>query len=180
MTQIIIKLEEEITSYKIKQNSGHSDIERDCELEIQHWQHVAEFGKILEVVGNEDTSIKIYTDGSKQEQRVGSRAVISKESEMIAKLQLKTDNKCSKNQAEQLAILKALEKLEGMNKQSINPLSTTMITDSRITLDSLQNYNNICFLVEDIRKNGCYPGEKRISKKSSRELRHTYEYTATR
>jgi len=45
-----------------------------------------------------------------------------------------------------------LEKLEGINKQSINPLSTTMFTDSRITLDSLQNYKNHGYLVEEIRK----------------------------
>jgi len=78
--------------------------------------------------------------------------VIFKGSETIAKIQFKLDNKWSNNQAEQLAILKALEKLEGMNKQSINPLSTTIFTDSRITLDSLQNYNNHGFLEEEVRK----------------------------
>jgi len=107
------------------------------------------------VAGNEDTSIQIYTDGRKQEQGVGSGTVIFKGSEMIAKSQFKLDNKCSNNQAEQLAILKALEKLKGMSKQSINPLSTTIFTDSRITLDSLQNYNNHGYLVEEIRKKGC-------------------------
>jgi len=104
------------------------------------------------VAGNEDTSIQTYTDVSKQEQGVGSGAVIFKGSEMIAKLQFKLDNKCSNNQAEQLDKLKALEKLEGMNKKSINPLSTTIFIDSRITLDSLQNYNNHGYLLEEIRK----------------------------
>jgi len=122
MTQIIIKLEEETAHYKTKQNSGHCHIEWDCDVELQHWPYTAEVGTIHEVAGNEDTSIQIYTDGSKQEHGVGSAAVIFKGSEMIAKLQFKLDNKCSNNQAEQLAILKALEKLEGMNKQSINPL----------------------------------------------------------
>jgi len=96
--------------------------------------------------------IQIHTDGSKQEKVVGSGAVIFKGSEMISKLQFKLDKKCSNNRAEQLAILKALEKLEGLNKQSINPLSTTIFTDRRITLDSLQNYNNHGSLVEEIRK----------------------------
>jgi ribonuclease HI len=41
-----------------------------------------------------------------------------------------------------LGILKALEKLEMLNRQSINPLSTIIFTDSRISMDSLQNYNN--------------------------------------
>jgi len=65
---------------------------------------------------NEDTSIQIYTDESKQERGVGSGAVIFKGSEMIAKLQFKLDNKCANNQAEQFVKLKALEKLEGMTK----------------------------------------------------------------
>ena len=94
----------------------------------------------------------VYTDGSKQEQGVESGEVIFKGSDMIAKLQFKLDNRCSNNQEEQLAILKALEKLEVLNRQSINPLSTIIFTDSRISLDSLQNYNNHGFLVEEIRK----------------------------
>jgi len=94
----------------------------------------------------------VYTDGSKQEQGVGSGTVIFKGSETIAKLQFKLDNRCSNNQAEQLAILKALEKLEVLSRQSINPISATIFTDSRITLDSLQNYKNRGFLVEEIRK----------------------------
>jgi len=71
---------------------------------------------------------------------------------MIAKLQTKLDNRCSNNQAEQLAILKALEKLEVLNRQSTNLLSTIIFTDSRFSLDSLQNYNNHGFLVEEVRK----------------------------
>ena len=104
------------------------------------------------MVGNEETSIQVYTDGSKQKQGVGSVAVIFKGREMIAKLQFKLDNRCSNNHAEQLAILKALEKLEVLNRQSINPLSTIIFTDSRICLNSLQNYNNHGFFVEENRK----------------------------
>jgi len=152
MTPIIIKLEEETAQYKIKQNSGNGEIEWDCDVEIQNWPHPAEVGTIHEVVRNEETSIQVYTDGSKQEQGVGSGEVIFKGSEMIAKLQFKLDNRCSNNQAEQLAILKALEKLEVLTRQSTNPLSTTIFTDSRITLDSLQNYKNHGLLVEEIRK----------------------------
>jgi len=77
-------------------------------VEIQNWPHPAEVGTIQELEGNEETSIQVYSNGSKQEQGVGSGAVIFKGSEMIAKLQFKPDNRCSNNQAEQL---KALEKL---------------------------------------------------------------------
>jgi ribonuclease HI len=152
MTPIILKLEEEAAHYKIKQKSGQRDMEWDCDVEIQNWPHPAEVGTINEVAGNEDTPIQVYTDGSKQQQGVGSGAVLFKGSEMIDKIQFKLDNKCSNNQAEQLAILKALEKLEVLNKQGINALETTIYTDSRVTLDLLQNYNKHGFLVEKIRK----------------------------
>jgi len=45
-----------------------------------------------------------------------------------------------------------LEKLEVLNRQSINPLSTIIFTDRRFSLDSLQNYINHGILVEEIRK----------------------------
>jgi ribonuclease HI len=147
MTPIILKLEE-VAHYKIKKRSGQRDIEWDCDVEIQNWPHPAEVGTIHEVAGYEDTPIQVYVDGSKQEQGVRSGVVIFKGSEMIAKIQFKLDSKCSNNQAE----LKALKKLEVLNKQSINTLATTIFTDSRITLDLLQNYNNHGFLVEEIRK----------------------------
>jgi len=88
MTPILIKLEKETAQYKIKQNSGKSEIEWDCDVEIQNWPHPAEVGTIYEVEGNEETSIQVYTDGRKQEQGVGSGAVIFKGSEMIANYNL--------------------------------------------------------------------------------------------
>ena len=117
---------------------------------------------------------------------------------MIAKLQFKLDNRCSNNQEEQLAILKALEKLEVLNRHSINPLSTIIFTDSRISLDSLQNYNH-GFLVEEIRKKvatlersgwqimflwvkahiGVHGNEMadKVAKEAARSTTTSYEYT---
>jgi len=71
---------------------------------------------------------------------------------MVAKLKLKLDDRCSKNQAEQLAILKALEAIESMNRYIINPRTATIFTGSRVSLDSLHNPNNHAFLVEETRK----------------------------
>jgi ribonuclease HI len=68
------------------------------------------------------------------------------------KLKLKLDSRCSNNQAEQLAILKALEAIKSLNRNSINPRMGTIFTDSRVSLDSLHNPNNHAFLVEEIRK----------------------------
>jgi len=71
---------------------------------------------------------------------------------MAAKLKLKLDGRCSNNQAEQLAILKALETIESMNRHTINPRRAIIFTDSRVSLDSLHNTNNHALLVEETRK----------------------------
>jgi len=55
MTPIVIKLEQETAHYKIKQNSGNSVVEWDCDVGIQNWPHPAEFRKVQEVEGNEET-----------------------------------------------------------------------------------------------------------------------------
>jgi len=64
MTAILIKLEKETARHKIKQNSAHRDKEWDCDVGIKNWPHPAEVGAIHEVVGNEERSIQVYTDGA--------------------------------------------------------------------------------------------------------------------
>ena len=78
--------------------------------------------------------------------------VILKGSEVIARHKLKLANSCSDNQVEQLAIQKALEEIELLDRESINPPTAIIYTDSRVALDSLRNPNNHSFLVEEIRK----------------------------
>ena len=78
--------------------------------------------------------------------------MVFKGSELVAKVQLKLDNRCSNNQAEQLAILKVLETIESMNSLSINPGTATIFTDSRVSLDSLHNVNNHAHLAEEIKR----------------------------
>ena len=70
---------------------------------------------------------------------------------MVVQIKLKLDNRCSNNQVEQLAILKALKTIDSLNKY-INPRTATIFTDSRVSLDSLHNPNNHAYLVEEIRK----------------------------
>jgi len=54
-----------------------------------------------------------YTEGSKNEQGVGAGVAIFSGNELlVTKLKYKLVNRCSNNQAEQLAIAKALEALE--------------------------------------------------------------------
>jgi hypothetical protein len=149
MAPILIKMEEEKERYKVKKlktlrhRMGLRRANSKLAAPGRSWYNSRS--------GRERRIIKqVYTDGRKQKEGVGFGTVIYKGSESIAKLQFKIDNRCSNNQAEQLAIIKALEKLEVLNRQSINPLSTTIFIESRITLDSLQNYNNHVFLVEEI------------------------------
>ena len=94
----------------------------------------------------------MLTDGSKQDQGAGSGLAIFKGSDIVAKAKYKLDKICSNNQAEQFAILKALEIIESLNSYSIKPRTATIFTDSRVSLDSLQNPKNHAFLVENIRK----------------------------
>ena len=68
--------------------------------------------EIIEVKEYDDKTIQIYTDGSRNEQGIGSGVAIFSGKELVTKLKYKLDNGCSDNQAEQLAIANALEALE--------------------------------------------------------------------
>jgi hypothetical protein len=53
--------------------------------------------------------------------RVGSGVAIFKGRDIVAKAKLKLDKTCSINQAEQFAIVKAVETIESLNSHNINP-----------------------------------------------------------
>ena len=57
-----------------------------------------------------------------------------------------------KQQAEQLAIFKALELIETIEITENSPRTATIFTDSRISIDSLKNVNNHSYLIEETRK----------------------------
>jgi ribonuclease HI len=59
--------------------------------------------------------VKIFTDGSKSEQGVGAGVAIFRGLELVTQAKYRLDNRCSNNQAEQLAIVKALKTLESLN-----------------------------------------------------------------
>ena len=107
---------------------------------------------IKKVTDNDEASVQAYTDGSKHEQGVGSGAAIFIGKEIVAQIKLKLDRRCSNNQAEHLAIVKALEAIESLHNKPITPRTAAIFTDSRVTLDSLRDVNNHAYLVEEIRK----------------------------
>ena len=66
------------------------------------------------IVGKEygKETIRIYTDGSRYKQGFGAGVAMFSRNELVTTLKYRLDNRCSNNQAEQLAIAKALEALE--------------------------------------------------------------------
>jgi len=86
--------------------------------------------------------IEVYTDGSKNENGIGSGIVIFIDEHLTFKLKYKLADKCSNNQAEQLAIAKALEKIKDLDQSQGNQRSLAIHTDSRISLDTIANPSN--------------------------------------
>jgi len=83
----------------------------------------------------EDSSLQIYTDGSKTEKGVGSRIAIYRSGQNIRTLLLELNKKYTNNQAEQLAILKALE---AANNTHIANKTATIYSDRQTKLDMLK------------------------------------------
>ena len=71
--------------------------------------HPAEANIRVSEGNDEESPLQIYTDGSKMEKGVGSAIAICRSGKNIKTLQYKLNKNCTNKQAEQLAILKALE-----------------------------------------------------------------------
>jgi len=114
------------------------------------WPHPA---KAIELNKRDDMHYKleIYTDGSKHEKGVGSGVAILDRS-LTHQLRFKLAEKCSNNQAEQIATAKALTKLKSMHIIQGSQRTTVIHTDIRITLEAMANPRNHQSLVESIRK----------------------------
>ena len=78
-TAIIIELEELAQRYKTKEMTGNCKLEFDHEVEFKHWPHPADAVTTVEVESDEEATICAYTDGSEQQQGVGSGLAIFKE-----------------------------------------------------------------------------------------------------
>jgi ribonuclease HI len=110
-----------------------------------------------------DTStIQVFTDGSKSEKGVSAGIAIYKLGDLIKSLKYKLNIKCTNNQAEQLAILKAVQYTVNIHAAV---KTATVYTDSRITLDSLKNNGIHVALVGKIRQQ-----LTEMKKRSSRRL----------
>jgi len=122
----------------------------DHEVHPKDWLHPADSVRITEQKDKRAT--QIFTNGSKSEHGVGAGIAVFIQSKLAYQLRFTLHHRCSNNQAEQLATVKALDTIE---KSSINeniPRTATVHTDSGITLQSLKNTKNHSYLIEEIRK----------------------------
>ena len=93
------------------------------------------------------THINIYTDGNKSEHGVGEGIAIIRPGKTTIELMYTMDTRCTNNQAEAFATLKALEYVQTNLESDVDKV-TTVHTDSRTTLESLHNMNKHTFLTE--------------------------------
>ena len=119
-TPIIIKAEKAARRYDVWKGHRANTQKLDREVELKQWPHTADFLNITETNGTDGQTIRAYTDGSKGERGVGARVVIFR-NELIARHKIKLNHRCSNNQAEQLAILKALDLINYLETADNNP-----------------------------------------------------------
>ena len=101
---IRIAIEEKIQNYK----ATHNNIEFDAPMEVRYWSHPAEIPLVRGPTEIQHNVIHIFTDGSKIGGKVGAAAVIIKDDTVLHQSTFKLHERCPNNQAEQIAILKAL------------------------------------------------------------------------
>jgi ribonuclease HI len=121
-------------------------------VELKYWQLRADEAKILEADEHKDQIIHAYTDGSKTWHGVGSGVALYIGTDLALQEKFKLDNRCSNNQAEQLAITKALEAIGKIDITEHTPCTATIFTDSRISIDAIRDTRNHSHLIEEIRK----------------------------
>jgi len=117
-------------------------------MELENWTYPATHIKTIE--GEEESLhlIQAYTDGSKSDLRLGAGVVIFLDNNIIETMQYRLNERCSNNQAEQMAILKALEYIQKMEPEEKIVL---VHTDSKITLQILRNKKKHAKFIEQIR-----------------------------
>jgi len=100
--------------YKQKHGLENNATVCDMPLPINEWTHPAQQITITETSEITTYPIEIYTDGSKDGSMVGAGAAIYSNKQLVKQCKYKQSSYCSNNQAEQIAILKALEQLQEM------------------------------------------------------------------
>ena len=138
------KIEEARRYCEITKRKG---IQYDRKIEVKNWIHPAKHVKIIEGHENSPHYIQEYTDGSKSDSGVASRIAIFSDNNLTATLKCRLNGRSFNNQAEQMAILKALEYIQYSRADE----NTVLVhTDRRITLQLLKNRKKHTHIKEQI------------------------------
>jgi ribonuclease HI len=138
------------TQYNITTGRNAQKYQIDKAENPRNWLHPADIVSVDTKDKGEEHWRNIFMDGSKSEQGVGSGVFTGKV--LTEQLKFKLGDRCSNNQAEQLAIVKALEVIEMQQVKNYEPRRAVIFTDSKITLDSIISAKNHKYLVEEIGK----------------------------
>lgn len=166
-TPILIEIHKIASCYTFKTGHRFQGYEIDTALHYTKWPHPADIVEFNDKQEDMNYTVEVFTDGSKSNSEVGSGIAIFIDQELAHQMQFKLHGQCSNNQAEQIAILKALEKISTIDNLQDKQKSAIIHTDSLITLDSLRNPNNHKNIIETIRKQA----------RKMKEQRWTIHYT---
>ena len=128
--------------YEITQGIG---TQYNREMDLENWNHLAKHIKTIERDEESSHPIQAYTDSSKSDFGVEARIVILPDNNLITTMQYRLNERYTNNQAEQMAILKALEYIQHMESDEKKVL---VHTDSQIMLQLLQNKKKHTSLIE--------------------------------
>jgi hypothetical protein len=113
LTPINIKVEEVVTLYNTTTGRKNQEYQIDRAENPRNWIHPANTVSVNDTEDDgEDHLWRIYTDGSRSEQGVGSGVAVFTGKVLREQIKFKLDKRCSNNQAEQLDIVKALGVIE--------------------------------------------------------------------
>jgi len=132
LTPIAIKIDEASQFYQLTKGSTKEEALVDRDMEVKHCHHPAETITLLAESNEMKSTIQIFTEGSKSEQGVDAGVSIFRLGNLIKSLKYRLSKRCTKNQTEQLAIVRALEYTEHLQAEG---KTATIYTDSRMTLD---------------------------------------------
>jgi hypothetical protein len=110
ITPILIGLGNQVKIYHSTRGNTKSE-QYDAPIHYCQWNHPATTLEMIEKRDGQEYTVEIYTDGSSNSEGVGSGIVIFENNQLSLQLRYRLADECSSNQGEQMAIVKALEKL---------------------------------------------------------------------
>jgi guanylate kinase len=117
LTPIAIKVEEAFQFYQLTRGNTKEEALVDGDMGVNYWHHPAEKITVLTENNEETSSIEIFTDGSKSKQGVGTGVAVFRSGNHMKSLKYRLNKRCTNNQAEQLAILRALKYAENIQTE---------------------------------------------------------------